>query len=166
MTYRIKQETTTTSNLRRCLLGTEQVAPVQMDLVAGRVHRSSASKMTISGEILVNNEPMNPATFRKASAYVQQQDDLPSTETVRECLTFSAQLRLPDSLSNAERKERVESIIAELVCAYGPAQNRAINAPGGSLAVYPMLKTAQTAYSFAYNNPSYNKRHSGLSPSW
>jgi hypothetical protein len=88
-----------------------------MDLLAGRVHnlKCGASRMTVAGEILVNNEPMRAAAFRRASAYVQQQDDLPSTETVRECLMFSAQLRLPDSLTQAERKKRVESIIAEMV---------------------------------------------------
>ena len=84
-----------------------------MDLLAGRL--SNASKWSISGEVLVNDEPVDFAAFRRANAYVQQQDDLPPTETVRECLMFSAQLRLPGHLTQAERRERVDAILGELV---------------------------------------------------
>jgi hypothetical protein len=85
-----------------------------MDLVAGRLR--NASRMTITGDLMVNNEPMDFAAFKKVSAYVQQECHLPVTETVRECLMFNAQLRLPGSLTMAERKARVEAIINELVC--------------------------------------------------
>lgn len=84
-----------------------------MDLLAGRLQ--NASKMDIGGEVLINDEPIDFASFRKASAYVTQEDSLPPTETVRECLMFSAQLRLPSQLTRAERTKRVDSIIDELV---------------------------------------------------
>jgi hypothetical protein len=84
-----------------------------MDLVAGRLQ--NASKMFITGDILVNNKPIDFSAFQKVSAYVQQESCLPITETVREVLMFNAQLRLPGSMTNAQRRERVESILTELV---------------------------------------------------
>jgi energy-coupling factor transporter ATP-binding protein EcfA2 len=69
----------------------------------------------VSGEVLVNDRPVDFSTLRRASAYVQQEDDLPMTENVRECLMFSAQPRLPPSLSRAQRIERVERILSKLV---------------------------------------------------
>ncbi|KAF1931515.1 P-loop containing nucleoside triphosphate hydrolase protein [Didymella exigua CBS 183.55] len=48
------------------------------------------------------------------SAYVIQQDILLPTLTVRETLTYAAQLRLPASVTQAERKQLVEEVIAEL----------------------------------------------------
>jgi hypothetical protein len=86
---------------------------LQVDLLAGRLRH--ASEMTITGEVLVNDKAVDYASFRKCSAYVQQEDHLPPTETVRECLMFSAQLRLPGILTRAERVDRVNSIIDELV---------------------------------------------------
>jgi hypothetical protein len=71
--------------------------------------------MDIFGEVLVNDMPVDVKAFRKASAYVQSQDDLPTTETVRVCLMFSAQLRLPPSLSRAQRTERVRQVLSDLV---------------------------------------------------
>jgi ABC-type glutathione transport system ATPase component len=86
---------------------------LQMDLLAGRLQR--VAEMTIQGEVLVNDKPMDYRRFRKSSGYVTQHDYLPPTETVRECLMFSAQLRLPAQLSMQERRDRVDRIIEDLV---------------------------------------------------
>lgn len=83
-----------------------------MDLLAGRLQR--ISEMSIKGEVLVNNEPIDYRRFRHSTGYVTQHDYLPPTETVRECLMFSAQLRLPSGLTSAQRRQRVESILDEL----------------------------------------------------
>jgi len=48
------------------------------------------------------------------SAYVIQQDILLPTLTVRETLMYAAQLRLPSSVSQTERKQLVEEVILEL----------------------------------------------------
>lgn len=87
-----------------------------MDLLAGRLQR--ISEMTIKGEVLVNNEPIDYRRFRHSTGYVTQHDYLPPTETVRECLMFSAQLRLSSGLTNAQRRHRVDSILDELVRHY------------------------------------------------
>lgn len=59
-------------------------------------------------------------------AYVTQQDDLIGTLTVRESVYYSASLRLPDSMSRAERKAISESTIEEMGlqdCANTPIGN-------------------------------------------
>ena len=84
-----------------------------MDLLAGRL--TGTKGMTITGDVLVNDKPIDFASFRRTAAYVQQQDHLPPTETVKECLMFSAQLRLPRSMPLKEKEARVNSILDELV---------------------------------------------------
>mmetsp|Transcript_3106 Transcript_3106/g.7465 ORF Transcript_3106/g.7465 Transcript_3106/m.7465 type:complete len:715 (+) Transcript_3106:70-2214(+) len=66
------------------------------------------------GEILVNGSPRN---FKQYSSYtaIVLQDDLFFPElTVRETIAFSATLRLPRSMSQQQKDERVTSIISEL----------------------------------------------------
>ncbi|NXO01319.1 ABCG2 protein, partial [Rhinopomastus cyanomelas] len=67
----------------------------------------------LSGDILINGAPQ-PANFKCTSGYVVQDDVVMGTLTVRENLTFSAALRLPKSLKEEEKKERVNQIIKEL----------------------------------------------------
>jgi ABC-type multidrug transport system ATPase subunit len=76
-----------------------------MDVLAARIHTNS--EISIEGEVLVNNEPVDFQRFRH--------DYLLPTETVRECLMFSAQLRMPANVSAQERRKQVESTIEELV---------------------------------------------------
>ncbi|XP_058007234.1 ABC transporter G family member 1 isoform X2 [Hevea brasiliensis] len=47
-------------------------------------------------------------------AYVTQDDNLVATLTVREAVYYSAQLQLPNSTSNSEKKERAERTIREM----------------------------------------------------
>ena len=47
-------------------------------------------------------------------AYVTQDDTLFTTLTVREAVYFSAQLQLPDTMSNSEKKERADFTIKEM----------------------------------------------------
>lgn len=65
--------------------------------------------------MLVDGEPVtDEAHFRKLSGYVDQEDiHLPSL-TVRETLEFSAAVRLPESISEEEKKTRVDSILKTL----------------------------------------------------
>lgn len=67
------------------------------------------------GAIYVNGAPVVAKEFRQASAVVWQRDILMPTATVREAIMTSAQLRLPQSMSTAEKRRRVDHIIAELV---------------------------------------------------
>ncbi|XP_009889049.1 PREDICTED: ATP-binding cassette sub-family G member 2 [Charadrius vociferus] len=67
----------------------------------------------LSGDILVNGTPQ-PANFKCTSGYVVQDDVVMGTLTVRENLKFSAALRLPKSVKEEEKNERVNQIIREL----------------------------------------------------
>nr|XP_020856962.1 ATP-binding cassette sub-family G member 8 isoform X2 [Phascolarctos cinereus] len=67
-----------------------------------------------SGQILINGQPSTPQLVKKCIAHVRQQDSLLPNLTVWETLLFVAQLRLPRASSHAERKKRVEEVIAEL----------------------------------------------------
>jgi ABC-type multidrug transport system ATPase subunit len=68
-------------------------------------------RLSTSGRTYFNGSD-DPTSIR--SAYVVQQDILLPTLTVRETLTYAAQLRLPSSVSQAERKQLVEEVILEL----------------------------------------------------
>ncbi|KFO92416.1 ATP-binding cassette sub-family G member 2, partial [Buceros rhinoceros silvestris] len=67
----------------------------------------------LSGDILINGAPQ-PANFKCTSGYVVQDDVVMGTLTVRENLKFSAALRLPKSVKEWEKNERVDRIIKEL----------------------------------------------------
>ncbi|NWR48535.1 ABCG2 protein, partial [Regulus satrapa] len=67
----------------------------------------------LSGDILINGAPQ-PANFKCTSGYVVQDDVVMGTLTVRENLKFSAALRLPKSVKEKEKNQRVDQIINEL----------------------------------------------------
>ncbi|XP_068927878.1 ATP-binding cassette sub-family G member 8 [Petaurus breviceps papuanus] len=67
-----------------------------------------------SGQILINGQPSTPQLVKKCIAHVRQHDNLLPNLTVWETLLFVAKLRLPRTSSDAQRKKRVEEVIAEL----------------------------------------------------
>ncbi|XP_047930474.2 broad substrate specificity ATP-binding cassette transporter ABCG2 isoform X2 [Anser cygnoides] len=67
----------------------------------------------LSGDILINGAPQ-PANFKCTSGYVVQDDVVMGTLTIRENFQFSAALRLPKSVKEQDRNERVNQIIKEL----------------------------------------------------
>jgi ABC-type multidrug transport system ATPase subunit len=73
--------------------------------------RMQGKRLSISGRTCFNGSD-GPTRIR--SAYVIQQDILLPTLTVRETLSYAAQLRLPSSVTQAERKQLVEEVILEL----------------------------------------------------
>ncbi|XP_072050825.1 broad substrate specificity ATP-binding cassette transporter ABCG2-like [Amphiura filiformis] len=79
-----------------------------LDVLAGR-----KDKQGLSGTVLINGLPQ-PADFRLISGYVIQDDVVMATLTVRENLAFSAALRLPRSVTEEEREQRIEDVIQEL----------------------------------------------------
>uniref|UniRef100_A0A250YKR4 ATP-binding cassette sub-family G member 2 n=2 Tax=Castor canadensis TaxID=51338 RepID=A0A250YKR4_CASCN len=67
----------------------------------------------LSGDVLINGAP-RPANFRSISGYVLQEDVVMDSLTVRENLQFSAALRLPTTMTNDEKNERINLVIKEL----------------------------------------------------
>ncbi|KAJ4340035.1 hypothetical protein N0V95_007617 [Ascochyta clinopodiicola] len=73
--------------------------------------RMRGTRISTSGRTLFNGSE-DISSIK--SAYVIQQDILLPTLTVRETLSYAAQLRLPSSVTLSERKQLVEGVIAEL----------------------------------------------------
>ncbi|XP_042368219.1 LOW QUALITY PROTEIN: broad substrate specificity ATP-binding cassette transporter ABCG2-like [Plectropomus leopardus] len=67
----------------------------------------------LSGEVLIDGAHQ-PPNFKCLSGYVVQDDVVMGTLTVRENFTFSAALRLPVSVSQEEKKQKVDRLIQEL----------------------------------------------------
>jgi len=87
-----------------------------LDVLAGRKNSG-----TIKGLMTVNGKPKEENSFRRMMAYVEQFDSLLTRDTAREALEFSAALRLPKEISNADRQAWVETVIKLLEL--GPIAN-------------------------------------------
>ena len=74
-------------------------------MLAGR--SASAGGISISGNVSVAGQYINPVKFRSNIAYVMQDDALMATSTPREALRFSAAMRLPASTSH----EQIETLV-------------------------------------------------------
>ncbi|KAF6994573.1 hypothetical protein CFC21_011243 [Triticum aestivum] len=83
-------------------------APASLDALAGRL----AANAFLSGTILLNGRKAN-LSFG-AVAYVTQDDNLIGTLTVRETISYSARLRLPDNMPMEEKRALVEGTIVEM----------------------------------------------------
>ncbi|XP_058007225.1 ABC transporter G family member 1-like isoform X5 [Hevea brasiliensis] len=79
-----------------------------LDALAGRLNSNTIQ----AGEVLINGHKQ--ALAYGTTAYVTQDDNLVATLTVREAVYYSAQLQLPDSMSNSEKEERAERTIREM----------------------------------------------------
>ncbi|KAF2268532.1 ABC transporter-like protein [Lojkania enalia] len=79
-----------------------------LNQMSGRMH---GNRLSAPGRTLFNGSE-DASGVR--SAYVIQQDILLPTLTVRETLTYAAQLRLDSSVTHEERKRLVEEVILEL----------------------------------------------------
>lgn len=77
-----------------------------LNVISGRLKADS-------GSILLNGQPLLKRE-RRRMAFVQQQDVFFSQLTLWETLFFTANLRLPDSMSKAEKKEKVNDIVDTL----------------------------------------------------
>ena len=66
------------------------------------------------GRVLVNGAAATQGRLRSLSVCVMQDDVLMRTISARECITFSARLRLPRSMPTAAKVARVEHLIAQL----------------------------------------------------
>ncbi|KAL3712033.1 hypothetical protein TMatcc_000728 [Talaromyces marneffei ATCC 18224] len=75
-------------------------------------HRVAAAGATTTGDLLANGQVANLQKIRDLSSYVEQDDALIGSLTVRETVGFAAGLSLPSSVSKSERQRRVDSLIA------------------------------------------------------
>ncbi|MCL7028620.1 hypothetical protein MKW94_009531 [Papaver nudicaule] len=80
-----------------------------IDALANRI-----SKGSLQGSVTLNGEVLESRTLKMISAYVMQDDLLFPMLTVEETLLFSAEFRLPRSLSKSKKLERVRALINQL----------------------------------------------------
>ncbi|KAG2285383.1 hypothetical protein Bca52824_044987 [Brassica carinata] len=80
-----------------------------IDALANRIAKDS-----LRGSITLNGEVLESRLQKVISAYVMQDDLLFPMLTVEETLMFSAEFRLPRSLSKKKKKARVQSLIDQL----------------------------------------------------
>ncbi|KAJ4978239.1 hypothetical protein NE237_009019 [Protea cynaroides] len=80
-----------------------------IDALANRIAKGS-----LKGSITLNGEPLESRLLKVISAYVMQDDLLFPMLTVEETLMFSAEFRLPRSLSKSKKKARVQALIDQL----------------------------------------------------
>jgi len=74
--------------------------------------RAVASKATAHARVELNGAMASDSDFRHLSSFVEQEDVLIGTLTVRETLDFAARLSLPSSVSRSERLHRVNALLA------------------------------------------------------
>ncbi|XVF55362.1 hypothetical protein PTKIN_Ptkin06aG0031200 [Pterospermum kingtungense] len=80
-----------------------------IDALANRI-----AKESLKGSLTLNGEVLESRFLRVISAYVMQDDLLFPMLTVEETLMFSAEFRLPRSLSKKKKKGRVQALIDQL----------------------------------------------------
>ncbi|KAL6998272.1 ABC transporter G member 6 [Sarracenia purpurea var. burkii] len=80
-----------------------------IDALADRI-----AKESLKGTITLNGEVLESGLLKAISAYVMQEDLLFPMLTVEETLMFSAEFRLPRSLSASKKKARVQALIDQL----------------------------------------------------
>ncbi|KAF8378593.1 hypothetical protein HHK36_029941 [Tetracentron sinense] len=80
-----------------------------LDAIAGRIARGS-----LKGSVSIDASPVTTSYMKKVSAYVMQDDQLFPMLTVFETLMFAAEVRLPPSISRAEKRRRVYELIEQL----------------------------------------------------
>ncbi|KAF8926227.1 hypothetical protein BGZ58_000088, partial [Dissophora ornata] len=68
----------------------------------------------VTGQILLNGKQVHESDIRRAVGFVDQEDTLPSTQTVYEAVLFSAMLRLPEAMPVHRVHERVAEVIEML----------------------------------------------------
>jgi len=83
-----------------------------MNVLSGRA--TSMGGHVVTANISVNGKVVSPSELGPKVAYVMQEDSLTATATPREAFDFSARLRLPPSVTAAERTQMVNEMISIL----------------------------------------------------
>ena len=84
----------------------------------------------VTGDILCNGVP-RPSNFARFTGYVIQDDLYFESLTVLETLRFTANLKLPTTMTKAEKEKRIQDIIEELDL--GKCSNTVIGTVGNGI---------------------------------
>lgn len=85
-----------------------------MNILSGRAQ--TKGKITVNSEVLLDNNIVDPTNLdvRQQIAFVAQDDSLLPTATPRECIKFSARLRLPRDTTEQELDSLTTNMLLEL----------------------------------------------------
>lgn len=74
------------------------------------------SQGKMKGSVTINGKPLDKerALLKSRAAFVKQRDLLLASATVRETLEYSARLRLPVTMTDEQKIQRVDEVIVEL----------------------------------------------------
>jgi ABC-type multidrug transport system ATPase subunit len=73
--------------------------------------RKASAKAQVSSVVLLNGQVPSQSTFRRLSSYVESDDALIGSLTVKETLYFAAQLSLSRSVTAVERIRRIHELL-------------------------------------------------------
>ncbi|KAJ5384071.1 Aminoacyl-tRNA synthetase class 1a anticodon-binding [Penicillium concentricum] len=73
--------------------------------------RTASAGAKVLGETYVNDAEVDSRTFQRVTSYVEQEDVLIGSLTVRETLKFAADLSLPSSVSKRQRMDRIRTLL-------------------------------------------------------
>ena len=79
-----------------------------LNILAGRVNMRKGDELT--GQVLVNGERRNPM-WRRTAGYVEQEDLLYGDLTVQETIQFAADMKLPKTLTEGEKRFIVDRVV-------------------------------------------------------
>ncbi|CAJ1432089.1 unnamed protein product [Effrenium voratum] len=79
-----------------------------------RMTGNDKQEVHFSGDIYARGRPVSTSYFRGKTAYVFQDNALMDSDTPRECLEFSAYLRLSRNVSKSQRNQLVEKLLVDL----------------------------------------------------
>jgi ATP-binding cassette subfamily G (WHITE) protein 2 len=80
--------------------------------------RLDTTNMDLSGEIHLNGHAYSKSELKSMSGFVMQDDLLCATLTVEETLWYTASLRLPRTVTNEEKKIRIDEVLNMLGISY------------------------------------------------
>jgi ABC-type multidrug transport system ATPase subunit len=84
-----------------------------MNVLSGRMSKESIANSTLTGEVSLNGQIVDPTDYKQRFAYVMAEDALYATTTPRESFNFVCKLRL-DKLTPEQRSQRTEEMLKQL----------------------------------------------------
>lgn len=85
-----------------------------LNVLSGRL--STNAKFNVQAQVRLDHTLVDPTNIyiRRKIAFVSQDDSLPTSSTPRECILFSAKLRMPRDTTKAQHEALTESMLYEL----------------------------------------------------